>query len=78
MSITVKKLYSGYYHIRGIGPCNWAQPPIWPCDEVMIRQCVFPEASEKFILECIEAAQIKSEWVNLLPWKEKYTEGGRI
>ena len=34
---TVTKLSSGYWHIRGIGPCNWAQPKTWPCSEDELR-----------------------------------------
>lgn len=49
MTITVTRLDSGYYHVRGVGPCNWSQPPQWPCDEAMLREYAFPEASEAFI-----------------------------
>ena len=31
MEIQIKKLPSGYYHIRGHGLCNWAQVEKWPC-----------------------------------------------
>ena len=47
--LSAKRLVSGYWHIRGDGPCNWAQPPEWPCDEPTLRAHAFPEASEKFI-----------------------------
>jgi len=33
VKIEIKKLPSGYYHIRGRGPCNWAQVEKWPCSE---------------------------------------------
>ena len=49
MKITVKRLPSGYWHIRGLGPCNWAQPPSWPCSEEMLREHTFQQASEEFI-----------------------------
>jgi hypothetical protein len=49
MKVTVKKLDSGYYHVRGVGPCNWSQPPTWPCDESTIRQHAHPESSDEFI-----------------------------
>ena len=55
--ITIKRLDSGYYHIRGEGICNWTQPPYWPCDGEMIREHAFPEASEEFLLECIRATK---------------------
>ncbi len=49
MIITVKKLSTGYWHIRGHGPCNWAQPPHWPCSEETLRDHAFPQASEEFL-----------------------------
>ncbi len=55
--ITVSRLSSGYYMVRGIGPCNWAQPPIWPCEEDTFRRYVFPEASEYFISAAMLAAR---------------------
>ena len=55
--ITVKRLSSGYFHIRGNGPCNWAQPPMWPCAEEVLRKYTFPEAGESFIQECIHEAR---------------------
>lgn len=51
--ITVRKLTSGYWHIRGRGPCNWAQPPHWPCTEQVLRSHAFPESSEVFIRDCL-------------------------
>jgi hypothetical protein len=47
--VYVQRLSSGYYHVRGDGPCNWAQPAQWPCDEQELRAAAFPEASEEFI-----------------------------
>jgi hypothetical protein len=47
------KLDSGFWYIRGDGPCEWAQPPTWPCDEKTLREHTFSEASEKFIKECL-------------------------
>lgn len=54
--ITVRQLPSGYYHVRGRGPCNWAQPPTWPCDEQTLRAHAFGEASEEFIRDAMAAA----------------------
>ncbi len=51
MNITIKQLSTGAWHIRGNGPCNWTQPPTWPCDEATIRAHAFPEASEEFLRE---------------------------
>lgn len=52
-AITVKRLDTGYWHIRGHGPCNFAQPPVWPCDVETLREHAHPEASETFIWECM-------------------------
>lgn len=51
--VTVKRLSSGFFHIRGRGPCNWSQPPHWPCSEAELRAHAFPEASEEFFLEAL-------------------------
>lgn len=56
MKIDVKVLPSGYYHIRGDGPCNWAQPPYWPCSIEVLRAHAFPEASDGFLREAIRKA----------------------
>lgn len=56
MPITVRQLDSGYWHLRGVGPCNWAQTPTWPCDEATLRAHAFPEACEAFIVACMKAA----------------------
>jgi hypothetical protein len=58
-NITVEQLPSGYYHVRGVGPCNWAQPPHWPCDEDTLRAHAFHEASEEFIRSAL--AQSRGE-----------------
>ena len=55
--ITVKQL-RGYYHVRGNGPCNWSQPPLWPCSLEMLREYAFPQASETFLRAAAEAAKI--------------------
>lgn len=47
--VDVKQLSSGWFHIRGFGPCEWSQPPTWPCSEDEIRRHAFPQASERFI-----------------------------
>lgn len=43
-----RRLESGYLHIRGYGPCNWAQPPAWPCEPEALATSIFPEAGEPF------------------------------
>lgn len=49
MTLMIRRLESGYYHLRGRGPCNWAQPPSWPCSEAVLREHAFPQAGEEFI-----------------------------
>ena len=56
-NIAVQRLSSGYWHIRGEGPCNFAQPPHWPCDEETLRAHTFHEASEGFIQAAIRLAE---------------------
>ena len=60
--MTIRKLESGYFIIRGEGPCNWAQVPIYPCSEAALRQSAFPECSEDFILSVIR--QMEREYVD--------------
>jgi hypothetical protein len=55
--VTVKKLSSGYFHLRGYGVCNWAQPKHWPCSEKELRASAFCEAGEEFILDCIALSE---------------------
>lgn len=57
MHIDVKRLDSGHWHVRGHGPCNWAQPPVWPCDEKTLRDNAFPEASDVFIMAALALAE---------------------
>lgn len=56
MRIKVTQLSSGFVHVKGEGPCNWAQPPNWPCTEAELRRHAFPEASEDFIKSAMKAA----------------------
>jgi len=37
--------------IVGRGPCEWAQPPSWPCDEKTLRDRASQQASELFFRE---------------------------
>jgi hypothetical protein len=48
--ITVQPLESGYFLVRGIGPCNFSQPPCWPCDYELLESHAHPEASKDFLL----------------------------
>ena len=56
MTISVKRLPSGYWHIRGKGVCNWTQPQWWPCSEQEIRAAAFSEAGESFLEEVVRVA----------------------
>ena len=49
MNISIEQLSSGYWHIRGVGPCNWSQPESWPCTKAELWEHAFPEASSEFI-----------------------------
>ncbi len=55
-TVRVRQLPSGWWHIRGRGPCNWSQPPIWPCSESVLREHAFPQASEKFFSDALKIA----------------------
>ena len=57
LQVKCKQLPSGYWHIRGIGPCNWAQPRVWPCSEEHLRSHAFPQASESFLQAVLEKAR---------------------
>lgn len=59
MNIEADRLENGYYHIRGEGPCNWAQPPEWPCSEEMLRAHAFPEACEEFIRAALHGPKVR-------------------
>jgi hypothetical protein len=52
-----RRLSSGYWHLRSTGPCNWAQPPVWPCDEITLREHAFGEASESFLSALVVVAR---------------------
>jgi hypothetical protein len=61
MEIQVTKLSTGWFHICGVGPCNWAQPAAWPCSEQELRAAAFPEASESFIRAAISGVHTLTE-----------------
>ena len=61
MTIELKRLPSGYTHLRGNGPCNWAQVPRWPCGERDLLDGAFPEASKEFLRECAKLLQQEIE-----------------
>lgn len=60
-NISVKRLESGYYRIRGVGPCNWSQPPYWPCSEDVLRQHAMPEASDEFVRAAARHGEIQDD-----------------
>lgn len=51
--LRITRLSSGYWHIRGTGPCEWAQPKDWPDAARLIEASIFPEASTKFRREVL-------------------------
>jgi hypothetical protein len=59
--LDIRRLSSGWWHIRADGPCNWTQVPTWPCDEKTIRECSHPEAAEQFLRRVIRSAEIVQE-----------------
>lgn len=61
--LTVKRLSSGYWHVRGQGPCNWTQVPHWPASESDIRAHAHPEASEQFIRQAARLATQETKGV---------------
>jgi hypothetical protein len=61
MQITARRLPGGYWHVRGNGPCNWTQPPQWPCDAGMLHDHAFPQASWEFLRKALELAQKMDE-----------------
>ena len=62
MTLTIKRLPSGYWHIRGSGPCNWAQPPFFPCDNLTLREHAFCQAGETFLQEVeLEMDRLKGD-----------------
>lgn len=46
--VSEKTLSSGWVHLRGSGPCNFAQPRRFPCSDDDLEASFFPEASESF------------------------------
>ena len=55
--ITINRLSSGYWHIRGTGPCEWAQTAVLPTTFEAVRAAAFPEASDKFCREAARACE---------------------
>ncbi len=43
--VGIRLLSTGYFHARGVGPCEWAQ---WPVGEELADEHFFPEASGAF------------------------------
>lgn len=58
--IRVRRLESGYWHVRGAGVCDFSQPPIWPCDEQTLRAHAHPEASDEFVRRAAAIARLIS------------------
>lgn len=56
MGITVRRLPSGHWHVRGEGPCNWTQPTRWPATEAELREHAFTQASDAFLRAAADLA----------------------
>jgi len=54
MTIRISKLPSGYWHIRGQGPSNWAQCLVLPETMEEVRKVAY-DASDDF---CYEVAKV--------------------
>ena len=70
MGITIERLESGYYHLRGHGLCNWCQVPRWPATADEIAAGMFPEAGTEFIAEVQREANRVIETVELMGEEE--------
>lgn len=46
--LTIRRLSSGWWHVRGRGLCNWAQVPSWPCTDDDLTAGTFEEAGDSF------------------------------
>ena len=57
--IRIRRLSSGYFHIRGAGPTNYAQVPEWPCTADQLREGTFAEAGPGF-REAAEQARLEA------------------
>ena len=57
MKITIEKLPSGYYHIRGEGPCNWAQVENLPCSKDDLMAGNF-QGGDEFINHALEVISV--------------------
>lgn len=54
--ISIKRLPTGWWHLRGKGPGNWVQLPAWPLNEELIRHYAFDEAGEPFLRAAVSVA----------------------
>lgn len=53
--LKIRQLDSGYWHVRGDGFCDFAQPPHWPCSKETFLASCSPEASQPFKTEVLDA-----------------------
>lgn len=59
----LKRLDSGFWYIAGVGACNYAQPPHWPCDEATLRAHMHPDAGLEFVRDAMaysDAASLRA------------------
>lgn len=59
--LSIKRLSSGYFHVRGRGPCEWGQYETWPPTNSDINDGTFVLASDRFRAAVREAAERAEE-----------------
>jgi hypothetical protein len=75
MPIVARRLLSGWFHLRGVGPCNWAQINSWDAWQVE-GDGAFCEASDDFrraarrYIETHQPPAPKPRAVEILPSSE--------
>ena len=74
MQLTAKRLESGYWHIRGTGIHDFAQPPTLTAPDKELLESTMPEASKEFKESLLKFAQstalsqneCRHEWVTII------------
>jgi hypothetical protein len=57
MTITIKRLSSGYFVIAGENSNDWTQVPSWPCSMETIARHAFAYATVEFIRRAFDLAK---------------------
>lgn len=56
--LSIRRLETGFWLIRGRGPCNWAQVRRWPCTRFELEEGTFHEAGDRFRAQ-VERARVQ-------------------